>query len=330
MPAWDPNAWTGQPLFGQGQPGAAYPFNWLLFLMPLSKGVISMVVLNWYFVLIRCAAALTAYALCRELKCSRAASILGACVFALGGFVGTTGWPQMVNGAVWAPLVLLFLIRADRGENVVSNSLLCGFFLGFAWLSGHHQAPLFITLAAIALWIRHRVAPRTRRGRRTSRRHACFGWPHFRSRLRSRRALFKPSHGRVREPLRPLGGPSRAAALRPDHALLCARAERLEASRNCQHLSARAVAVESIHRHNGAVRAARRRSGVEREIHTLAGRAGRRRTHFRARSQWTRARRVLFAGSDAGQSPVAGRGHRGVLTGRRAACGTWVGSPSWG
>ena len=154
IPAWDPNAWTGQPLFGQGQPGAAYPFNWLLFLMPMTRGAIRMAALNWYFVMIRYIAALCCYALCRDLRCSRAASVLGACVFALGGFVGNTGWPQMVNGAVWAPMVFLFLLRVDRGEHRAANALLSGFFLGFAWLSGHHQAPLYITLAAIAVWIR--------------------------------------------------------------------------------------------------------------------------------------------------------------------------------
>jgi len=166
IPAWDPNAWTGQPLFGQGQPGAAYPFNWLLFLMPMSMGTISMVALNWYVVLTRYIAALASYALCRDLRCSRAASILGACVFALGGFVANTGWPQMVNGAVWAPLVFLFLFRVDRGgPHRVANSLLSGFFLGFAWLSGHHQAPLYITLAALAVWIR--IALRGARADRT-------------------------------------------------------------------------------------------------------------------------------------------------------------------
>lgn len=153
LPAWDPNAWTGQPLYGQGQPGSAYPLNWLLFLLPLSRGSISMTGLNWYFVLIRYLAMLGCYALCRELKCSRAASILGACVFGLGGFVASTGWPQMVNGAVWAPLVFLFLFRVERGERPIANSLLSGFFLGFAWLSGHHQAPLFISLAAAGVWI---------------------------------------------------------------------------------------------------------------------------------------------------------------------------------
>src|SRR5438445_571232 len=30
FPLWDPHAWGGQPLLAQGQPGGAYPVNWLL------------------------------------------------------------------------------------------------------------------------------------------------------------------------------------------------------------------------------------------------------------------------------------------------------------
>lgn len=152
IPAWDPNAWTGQPLFGQAQPGSAYPFNWLLFLWPMQNGLIGMAALNWYYVLIRYTGALAGYALCRDLGCSRIASLTGACIFAMGGFVGTNGWPQMVNGAVWAPVVFLFLFRAERGERPLRNSLLSGFFLGFSWLSGHHQVPMYLTVAAAATW----------------------------------------------------------------------------------------------------------------------------------------------------------------------------------
>src|SRR5438270_5157361 len=41
IPLWDPYLWTGQPLLGQGQPGAAYPLNWILFLLPLQNGHIA-------------------------------------------------------------------------------------------------------------------------------------------------------------------------------------------------------------------------------------------------------------------------------------------------
>lgn len=154
---WDPYQVGGQSLIGQAQPGAAYPFNWLLFLAPLDNGFIRDVSLNWYLALIRFMAALACYRLCRDLGRSRAASILGASAFAFAGYVATTAWPQMLNGTVWAPLVFLFSLRALRGEKPLVNSLLSGAFLGLAWLSGHHQIPIYTTLAISGVWLYHIV-----------------------------------------------------------------------------------------------------------------------------------------------------------------------------
>jgi hypothetical protein len=154
---WDPFMTSGQSLIGQAQPGAAYPFNWLLFLAPLKHGFIRDVTLNWYIALIRFMAALACYALCRDLGRSQAASILGASAFAFAGYVATTAWPQMLNGTVWAPLVFLFSLRAIRGAKPFVNSLLSGAFLGIAWLSGHHQIPIYTTLAISGVWLYHIV-----------------------------------------------------------------------------------------------------------------------------------------------------------------------------
>jgi hypothetical protein len=154
FPLWDPNSWTGQPLIGQAQPGAAYPLNWLMFWMPMNDhGWLRQDVLHWYYVLIHFLAALTCYALARELGRSRGASIVAGCIFSLGGYVAYTDWPQMLNGAVWAPLVFLYLFRLARGEKPWASALLSGFFLGVAWLVGHHQLPLFVSLAAVIFWI---------------------------------------------------------------------------------------------------------------------------------------------------------------------------------
>ncbi len=152
VPLWDPNSYAGQPLLGQALPEAAYPLNWLLYALPLHAGCISERALDWYFVLTRLLAALACYALCRELGRSRAASIIGGCAFALGGYMANMTWPQKANGAVWAPLVLLYFIRAVRGERPWPSALLSGFFLGVSYLSGHHELPVFLTLAMIALW----------------------------------------------------------------------------------------------------------------------------------------------------------------------------------
>jgi len=153
FPLWDPYLWAGQPLLGQAQPGVAYPLNWLLFALPLRDGHLLWGALQWYFVVTRFLAAAFCYLLCRDLGRSRPASLAGGLAFALCGFVASTGWPQMVNGAVWLPLVFLFLLRATRGQKVVGNAALSGMFLGMAWLSGHHQVPMFATVAVAGAWL---------------------------------------------------------------------------------------------------------------------------------------------------------------------------------
>lgn len=153
FPLWDPHSWGGQPFLGQAQPGAAYPLNWLLWLLPRQHGHISMVSLQWYYVAIHYMAALFCYLLCRDLGVSRWASMIGGLVFSLGGYVGTTDWPQMVNGAVWSPLVFLFLLRAARGDRPLASAAMCGLALGMSWLSGHHQVPIFLMLASGGSWI---------------------------------------------------------------------------------------------------------------------------------------------------------------------------------
>ncbi|HET8546546.1 MAG TPA: hypothetical protein VFL57_01005, partial [Bryobacteraceae bacterium] len=84
---------------------------------------------------------------------SHTASMLAGCVFAFSGFMATNEWPQMFNGALWMPLILLFVFRAWRGEQPLISGWLAGLFLGVAWLSGHHQIPTFITVALGFLWL---------------------------------------------------------------------------------------------------------------------------------------------------------------------------------
>jgi hypothetical protein len=168
FPLWDPNSWTGQPLFGQAQPGAAYPINWLLFWMPLKNGWMRQDVLHWFYVLVHYLAGLSCYALCRDLGRSRLASVLGGIIYSLAGYVAYTDSPQMLHGAVWAPLVFLYLFRVDRGERQVASAVLSGFFLGVAWLVGHHQMQIFLSLAVAGMWIAVIVASRQKAVARTA------------------------------------------------------------------------------------------------------------------------------------------------------------------
>jgi hypothetical protein len=151
LPLWNPNLWCGQPFLAQFT-GAAYPANWILPL-GLVKGKLSFAFMHWLFVLIHFQGALFMFWLCRDLGRSAAASLLAGLVFGLAAFLGDTDWPQVLNGAVWAPAVVMFSLRAVRGKRVVRNAALGGLCLGLAWLSGHHEVPIYITFAAAAIWL---------------------------------------------------------------------------------------------------------------------------------------------------------------------------------
>ena len=154
---WDPYSWGGQSLIGQAQPAVAYPLNWLLYAMPLKNGWIQQVYLDGFFILIHYLGALFCYWLCRDLGRSRAAALLGGSAFALSGWMSQTDWPQMLNGGIWAPLVFLFFFRMMRAagdmKNSVRNAALSGGMFGIAFLSGHHQIPIFIGLAIGGAWL---------------------------------------------------------------------------------------------------------------------------------------------------------------------------------
>ncbi len=152
---WDPYVAGGQSLIGQAQPATAFPMSWLLFLLPLHRGFISQGVLHRYMVLVHYFAALACYALCRDLGRSRVASILGASAYAFGGYVASTWWPQQLQMVIFAPLALMFTLRAMRGERPARNTFFSGFFLGMMWLAGHHQVPIFTALGIAGLWLFH-------------------------------------------------------------------------------------------------------------------------------------------------------------------------------
>lgn len=152
FPLWDPNHWIGQPFLGQVT-GAAYPANWLLGVFPFREGKLNVNVVHWYFVLIHFQAALFCFFLCRDWGRSRAASVLGGVVFSFGGFLGCTDWPQILNGILWLPLVILFLFRALRRERAWFSASMSGALLGMAWLSGHHEVPIYSTVVVAGVWV---------------------------------------------------------------------------------------------------------------------------------------------------------------------------------
>ena len=148
FPLWDPYQWGGQSLVGQLQTAVFYPWNWVLYLWPLGPdGSVSLRVLGWWLVLARFTGAAFFYALVRDLGRSRLAAVFGGVLFACTGYVGTTEWPQVVNGAIWFPLVLLFGLRVMRFGRWTDGVFL-GSSLAMAVLAGHYQVPAHMLLCA--------------------------------------------------------------------------------------------------------------------------------------------------------------------------------------
>ncbi|MBS1826488.1 MAG: YfhO family protein [Acidobacteria bacterium] len=153
FPLWDPHIWTGQPLIGQTQPGLLFPLNLLFELTPMRDGYMKFAQLNYYWAAIHFLGALFAFWLARDIGLSYAASLFCGAVFGYGGFVGSVAWIDVINGGIWAPLILLFILRAAQGSRPYSNAALAGLFLGIAWLSGHHEIPILLTLMSGLLWL---------------------------------------------------------------------------------------------------------------------------------------------------------------------------------
>lgn len=152
LPLWDPYQWVGQPFLGQVS-GAAYPANWLLGLAPFREGKLNVTTVHWYLVLLHFQAAVFCYWLCRDWKRSRAASIFGGLTFSLSGFMAGTEWPQILNGAVWLPLVVMFLFRAVRGRQAAFSAAMSGALVGVMWWSGHHEVPIYVSTAVAGVWV---------------------------------------------------------------------------------------------------------------------------------------------------------------------------------
>lgn len=167
FPLWDPYQWSGQPLLGQMQPGAAFPLNWPLFLAPLKNGYIQLAWVHRHFVLMHLLAAWFMYWWCLDTGASRFAAVLAGAAFSFSGYVGTVPWPQMLHGAMWIPLIFLFFRRAAEGEGAAwwRNSVWCGGAAGLSLLSGHHQAPMYSLAALAGVWIYYLWTGRGRRRR---------------------------------------------------------------------------------------------------------------------------------------------------------------------
>lgn len=160
---WNPYEYFGQPSIGQVQPGVTSPFTYLLALAPLHNGHVQFFYIQLWFVLIHCMAGVFAWLLFRDLGCSAGPSVIGGILYATMGYYGNTEWPNNIQPAIMAPLVFLFLLRSLHGRAPLKNAAWAGVMLGISWLCGHHDPPVMMSYAVLAIGIAAAIPRATRR-----------------------------------------------------------------------------------------------------------------------------------------------------------------------
>src|SRR5215469_16600877 len=159
VPLWDPYVFAGRPFAGEMLTAAFYPLHLLLVLVPFNRdGLFSPRLYDEWFVLMHLLGAYFAFALLRELRLKRFAAFVGACCFALTGFLGNIIWVPYIESGVWLPLIFLFLLRAVRAPDRRSGLFamtLSGGCLGMSILAGGlHMAMMqgIVVVTAAAYW----------------------------------------------------------------------------------------------------------------------------------------------------------------------------------
>jgi hypothetical protein len=155
VPLWNPHQFAGAPFLANGQSAVFYPLSLPFWLLDTAR---AFAVAAWLHSLL---AAGGAYALCRQWKCSRAASVVAATAFAGCGYLASwSALPTLAHTASWLPLLLWLFERACekwswRRVALVALALCC------ALLAGHVQ--VFLLLVA-ALVLRALTVPNVLRG----------------------------------------------------------------------------------------------------------------------------------------------------------------------
>lgn len=141
LPIWNPYEMSGKPLLANFQAGTFYPLNLLFFFLPFN--------LAWSFFIISqpFLAILFTFLFLQNLKLSKTASLLGGFVFAFCGFsVAWLEWGNIVNTALWLPLILLSVDKIVEEKRSIRWTVLLSMSLVFSLMAGHLQVFFYLFL----------------------------------------------------------------------------------------------------------------------------------------------------------------------------------------
>jgi hypothetical protein len=144
LPLWNDQLGLGFPLYAEGQIGAFYPPNWLIYLLP------PLPALDLSRVLHLAVAGVGTGLLTLRLSGSRAGALLAAAGAVLaGGVVAKLQWTNLVAAYAWLPWVLLPLVRRPAATR--RGLVAAGILWGFQALAGHPNTWLLTGIAAAVL-----------------------------------------------------------------------------------------------------------------------------------------------------------------------------------
>jgi hypothetical protein len=147
LPMWNPYIGAGYPQFAEGQIGALYPLNVLLFgLMPLALAFNHLII--WHFAL----AGIFFYLFLRKRGLSAPAAFVGASIFEWSGFMASRIQNLSILPSVaWLPLLLYFLEegrqRAQTGRSLWQPTLAGGAVVALQVLVGFPPVAFYSLLA---------------------------------------------------------------------------------------------------------------------------------------------------------------------------------------
>ncbi len=141
LPLWNPYAFSGIPLLGDGQAALLHPASWLFFFLPAGAA------LNFDVLLQFSIGGVGAFLAARNLGADRAPAAIGAVAFMLGGFMtARLIILSIMSTAAMIPWIFLAVDRVIRGG---SRRAIAGGALAVALqvFAGHPQLPLYTGLA---------------------------------------------------------------------------------------------------------------------------------------------------------------------------------------
>ncbi len=171
LPLWTPLIFSGYPLMSMVMLGIGYPLTWGYLFLP-GYWAEQIYLLAPYLL-----SSIFTYAYLRELDRSHIASLLGGLVYGYGGFmlspIGLTG--VHVNSALWLPLVLLGIERAQR-RPFLPCVLLSTVAYTMSVLAGSGQIFVYVGMLALAYAIFLGLFPNNDKGLESVSRFAWRRW----------------------------------------------------------------------------------------------------------------------------------------------------------